>query len=68
MPTLAERLDRVPLTRLHVRILILSGLGWMFDALDILIVGEAAPNQVWQNVARFCLELPSSISSSWTTE
>ena len=32
------RLDRVPLNRFHWRLLILSGLGWMFDAMDVLML------------------------------
>ena len=35
----AARLDNVPVSRFHLRILPLSGLGRMFDALAILIVG-----------------------------
>ena len=32
--TLAERLDRLPLSAFHRRLTVSSGLGWMFDALD----------------------------------
>ncbi len=32
--TLAERLDRLPLSPFHRRLTVSSGLGWMFDALD----------------------------------
>ena len=32
------RLDRVPLNGFHWRLLILSGLGWMFDAMDVLML------------------------------
>lgn len=35
----AARLDRLPLSRFHYRLLLVSGLGWMFDAMDILILG-----------------------------
>lgn len=38
MPTLSERLDELPLTREHWRIVFLSGLGWMFDAMDVGLV------------------------------
>ncbi len=33
-------LDDAPLTRFHWRLLAVSGLGWMFDAMDVLIVGS----------------------------
>ena len=33
------RLDRVPLNSFHWRLLITSGLGWMFDAMDVLLIG-----------------------------
>ena len=36
--TFVARLDRVPLNRFHYRLLILSGLGWMFDAMDVLML------------------------------
>jgi MFS transporter, putative metabolite:H+ symporter len=36
--TFVARLDRVPLNRFHWRLLILSGLGWMFDATDVLML------------------------------
>jgi hypothetical protein len=39
VPTLSERLDAPRLSRFHVRLLLVAGLGWMNDALDILIVG-----------------------------
>lgn len=35
------RLDRLPLTKFHWGLLVLCGLGWMFDAMDILILGSA---------------------------
>lgn len=34
------QLDRLPLSPFHRRLLIVSGVGWMFDAMDILIVGS----------------------------
>jgi putative MFS transporter len=37
--TFVARLDRVPLNRFHWRLLILSGIGWMFDAMDVLMLG-----------------------------
>jgi putative MFS transporter len=36
--TFVARLDRVPLNSFHWRLLILSGLGWMFDAMDVLML------------------------------
>jgi putative MFS transporter len=36
--TFVARLDRVPLNRFHWRLLVLSGLGWMFDAMDVLML------------------------------
>lgn len=43
------RLDRVPVTGFHWKLLVLSGLGWMFDAMDILLVGSviAAVSRAW---------------------
>lgn len=43
-------LDRLPLSRFHWRLLVVSGLGWMFDAADILVVGSvvAAVSREWQ--------------------
>jgi len=37
--TFVARLDRVPLNRFHTWLLIASGLGWMFDAMDVLLIG-----------------------------
>lgn len=39
---LAARLDRRKLSGFHWRLLLLSGAGWMFDAMDILIVASVA--------------------------
>ena len=36
--TFVARLDRVPLNRFHWRLLAISGLGWMFDAMDVLML------------------------------
>jgi putative MFS transporter len=43
------RLDAVPLSRFHWKLLTVAGLGWMFDAADILIVGSvvAAVSREW---------------------
>ncbi len=37
--TFVARLDRVPLNSFHWRLLITSGLGWTFDAMDVLLIG-----------------------------
>ncbi len=44
-----QQLDNLPLSRFHWRLLIVSGLGWMFDAMDILIVSSvvAAVAKEW---------------------
>jgi putative MFS transporter len=36
--TFVARLDRVPLNSFHWRLLLVSGLGWMFDAMDVLML------------------------------
>jgi putative MFS transporter len=41
--TFVARLDRVPLNVFHWRLLILSGLGWMFDAMDVLMLSFLIP-------------------------
>ena len=37
--TFVARLDRVPLNGFHWKLLITSGFGWMFDAMDVLLIG-----------------------------
>jgi putative MFS transporter len=37
--TFVARLDRVPLNSFHWKLLITSGFGWMFDAMDVLLIG-----------------------------
>ncbi|HUQ16259.1 MAG TPA: MFS transporter, partial [Candidatus Saccharimonadales bacterium] len=37
--TFLARLDRGPLNSFHRRLLLLTGLGWLFDALDVLLIG-----------------------------
>lgn len=39
---LAARLDRLPLSGFHWKLLIVSGIGWMFDAMDVLVVASVA--------------------------
>ena len=36
--TLSERLDRLPLTRRHLRVLTGSGIGWALDAMDVGLI------------------------------
>ncbi len=45
----ATRLDRAPLSGFHWKLVFVSGLGWMFDAMDILLVGSviAAISRAW---------------------
>jgi len=45
-----EQLDELPLSRFHWRLLLVSGFGWMFDAMDVLIVGSviAAAAAEWR--------------------
>lgn len=36
--TFLARLDRVPLNRFHWKLLVVSGFGWMFDAMDVILI------------------------------
>ena len=36
--TFTARLDAVPLNRFHWKLLIVSGIGWLFDAMDVILV------------------------------
>lgn len=49
-PAFPQRLDELPLSRFHWKLLVISGLGWMFDAMDILIVSSvvAAVASEWK--------------------
>ncbi|HEX9013846.1 MAG TPA: MFS transporter [Anaerolineaceae bacterium] len=38
--SISERLDNLPRTRFHTRLLLVSGFGWMFDAMDILMISS----------------------------
>lgn len=33
-----ERLDRIPLNAFHRRLLVVSGIGWLFDAMDVILI------------------------------
>ncbi len=50
MSVYSRVLDDLPVSRFHWRLLLVSGLGWMFDAADILVVGAvvAAVARDWQ--------------------
>ena len=37
--TFVARLDRIPLNSFHWKLLVISGIGWMFDAMDVLLIG-----------------------------
>jgi putative MFS transporter len=49
VPQFNRQLDNLPLSRFHWKLLFVSGLGWMFDAMDILIVSSvvAAVAKEW---------------------
>lgn len=36
--TFLARLDRIPLNSFHWKLLIVSGFGWMFDAMDVIVI------------------------------
>jgi putative MFS transporter len=36
--TFLTRLDGLPLNRFHWRLLVVAGLGWMFDAMDVILI------------------------------
>ena len=40
---ISERLERLPLIRLHWKILLLCGIGWMFDSMDVGLVSFVMP-------------------------
>ncbi|WP_028708081.1 MFS transporter [Propionicicella superfundia] len=48
--TRAERLDRLPFTRKHARLLVGSGVGWALDAMDVSLISfvMAALAKQWQ--------------------
>jgi len=41
--SISARLERLPFKRLHWRILLLTGIGWMFDAMDVGLVSFVMP-------------------------
>ena len=36
--TFTARLDRIPLNAFHWRLLVVSGIGWLFDAMDVILI------------------------------
>ena len=40
---LIQRLERIPVSRFHYELLIITGLGWMFDAMDTGIIAFVLP-------------------------
>lgn len=49
-PSRSERLDRLPFTRLHRKILLVAGIGWAMDAMDVGLISfiMAALAEQWQ--------------------
>ncbi len=43
MSDIAERLERLPLGRFHYRLLLMGGLGYMFEAVDAAIIAFLLP-------------------------
>ena len=50
---LVSRIQRLPLGRFHYRLLVVTGLGWMFDAMDTGLIAFIMPrlSQSWQLTA-----------------
>jgi MFS transporter, putative metabolite:H+ symporter len=78
-PTLHERLDALPVSRFHWKLLVVSGLGWMFDAMDILIVGAVvaavsrewgldATQSQWINTANVAGLFFGALASGWLAD
>ncbi|MBX5490808.1 MAG: MFS transporter [Chloroflexi bacterium] len=77
--TLHQRLDAVPLSRFHWKLLLVSGLGWMFDAMDILVVGAVvaavsrewgldATQSQWINTANVAGLFFGALASGWLAD
>ncbi len=74
-----QRLDSLPLSRFHWKLLLVSGLGWMFDAMDILIVGSVvaavsaewrldATQSQWINTANVAGLFFGALASGWLAD
>ena len=46
---LVNRLENIPVGKFHYQLLLITGLGWMFDAMDTGIIAFVLPTlaQVW---------------------
>src|SRR5215218_1153710 len=77
--SISEQLDRLPLGPFHWRLLLISGLGWMFDAMDILIVGSViaaaaaewrldATQSQWVSTANLAGLFCGALASGWLSD
>ena len=78
-PSLHERLDALPLSQFHWKLLVVSGLGWMFDAMDVLVVGSVvaavsrewaldATQSQWINTANVAGLFFGALASGWLAD
>ncbi len=78
-PALLQRLDQAQLSRFHWKLLLVSGLGWMFDAMDVLIVasvvaavsrewGLDATQTQWVNTANTAGLFFGALASGWLAD
>src|SRR5690625_4409162 len=57
--TRSQRLDRLPFTRKHGKLLVVSGLGWALDAMDVgLIRSEEHTSELQSRGQLVCRLLP----------
>ncbi len=77
--TLHQRLDALPISGFHRKLLVVSGLGWMFDAADVLIVGSVvaavsrewgldATQSQWINTANVAGLFFGALASGWLAD
>jgi MFS transporter, putative metabolite:H+ symporter len=77
--SISRQLDLLPLSRFHWRLLLISGLGWMFDAMDILIVGSViaaaaaewrldATQSQWVSTANLAGLFCGALASGWLAD
>jgi hypothetical protein len=52
--SVSARLDSFPTSRFHRRLLLASGFGWLFDAMDVGLIGFVAAALVtqWNQIGR----------------
>src|SRR4051794_28848727 len=78
-PTLHQRLDGLRVSRFHWKLLVVSGLGWMFDAMDVLVVGSVvaavsrewaldATQSQWINTANVAGLFFGALASGWLAD